>query len=194
MTRPRRRRASSAPSTPSTSRSATSATSSSGCGRSSLERRDLLAGLAALAEEFRRNSMIDVELDATRRSSRTRRDRHGTPAPAWRARRSATSPATRARRGPIVSRRARPATDLRLRIDDDGHGLRPGHGRAARPPGPRPTCARGRGRRCARSTSTAMPGRRRGLVSRRRPRQRRGPTRSEADRTDADDRRHRDAR
>ena len=55
------RRRSSAPSTRWTTPSATSATSSSACSRSPRRRR-VVEGLAALADEFRVNTMIDVEL------------------------------------------------------------------------------------------------------------------------------------
>ena len=51
-------------STRSTSRSATSATSSSACGPSGSPRWALVGGLAAVADEFRLNTVIDLELTA----------------------------------------------------------------------------------------------------------------------------------
>ena len=58
----------------------------------------LMTGLAAIVEEFRHNSMIDVELHAGRCDRRTRR-RHDRAPPGHRQRgRSPTSRATRAPR------------------------------------------------------------------------------------------------
>ena len=102
--------ASSGRSTRSTCRSRTSATSSSGCGRSSWRGASLVGGLAALVEEYRQNTVIDLELACRVDVLDDRIADDDRPSPGDRQRsRSATSFAIRGRRRrPSSSRRGPP--------------------------------------------------------------------------------------
>jgi GAF domain-containing protein len=102
------RRESSGPSTRSTSRSATSATSSSGSGPELLEQAGLVGGLAALADEFRVNSMVDVDLDTAERGTTDLPPRSSASCCRSPAKLSATSPATPRR--PRAASTSRPPT------------------------------------------------------------------------------------
>ena len=107
-------------------RSVTSATSSSACAPSSSSGTTLLVGLAAIVEEFRHNSMIDVELHGGDRSSASRPP--ATTAHLLGIVNEALSNVARhsgATRATVVGRRDGPTAGLVIAVTDNGRGFDP---------------------------------------------------------------------
>ena len=96
----------------------------------------LMTGLAAIVEEFRHNSMIDVELHVGAMDVEPDPTTTGAPPGRRRTRPCPTSPATRAPRARMVWISAEPDGSLRLRIEDNGRGFDPTAVGEPGPPGP----------------------------------------------------------